>query len=102
MMTFLRNRSFAARLVMVLVLTLFIVMCGLHLGGAHHDGHGDGLVVALNVLLLSLLLVAAIMRLGLFPAHVAVVTPSDDGLPLDRYLMVLSPGPVQKVSILRC
>lgn len=31
---------------------LFIILCGLHFGDAHHDG--DGLVVTLEVLLLTL------------------------------------------------
>lgn len=52
--TFLRRRSIAARVLLVLVLMVFVLLCGIHFGGAHHDGDGDGLVVALDVLLLSL------------------------------------------------
>lgn len=39
----------------MLFLAVFIVLCGLHLGGVHHDGDGDGLVVASDVLLAGFL-----------------------------------------------
>lgn len=46
---------------------VFVFLCGMHFGGAHHDDDGDALVVAVDVLLLTLGAAALIAVTG-FPS----------------------------------
>lgn len=52
------TRSLTARLLCVLVIVLFMGLCGLHLAGAHHDADGDGIALAQLIAILLLLLAA--------------------------------------------
>ena len=71
--------SRAGRVLCVAVLALFLILCGVHIGSAHHDGDGDSFGLAAQVILLvavavALLLVAkATGQRGL-----AAVDPSSD------------------------
>ena len=58
--TFLTS-SRAGRLLCVVLLAAFVLLCGLHLAGAHHDTHGDGLGLASEPLLLALVAVLLVL-----------------------------------------
>lgn len=48
--------STLVRVIVLLVVALFAVVCGIHIAGAHHDGHIDGLTLtAVFSLVMSLL-----------------------------------------------
>lgn len=67
MRTFLLQ-SRSGRALCFLILALFLILCGLHLSGSHHDDDGDGFGFAEQVILLvaivSGLAGAAIVRRG--------------------------------------
>ena len=55
------------RAVGLTLLVLFVIVCGLHFAGAHHDGGGEdlGLAEGFSVLSLLAMIMAAVARLGL-------------------------------------
>ena len=71
--TFLTS-SRAGRVLCVALLAAFVLLCGLHLAGAHHDSHGDGLGLASEPLLLAL--VAALLVLVVVTATRRSPAPS--------------------------
>jgi hypothetical protein len=58
------QRSTAAKTACLLILVLFIVVCGVHLGGIHHDADqgGLGLFDTLSVVALVAALFVAMLR----------------------------------------
>ena len=53
--------SRAGRVLCVAVLALFLVLCGIHIGSAHHDGDGDSFGLAQQVMLFVVLAVAFLL-----------------------------------------
>ena len=53
--------SRAGRVLCVAVLALFLILCGIHIGSAHHDGDGDSFGLAEQVILLVAVAVALLL-----------------------------------------
>jgi hypothetical protein len=60
------QRSTAAKTVCLLILVLFIAVCGVHLGGIHHDADHDGLglIDTMSVVALVAALFVGVARLS--------------------------------------
>jgi Na+-driven multidrug efflux pump len=79
-----RQRAAGLRALCVLILLLFLLVCGIHIAGAHHDPGPDGLALAdglTDVVLLVLLLVAVAagsgrMLCGAGKARAPAIAPS--------------------------
>lgn len=57
-------RSRTGRVLCIAVLALFLILCGIHIGSAHHDGDGDSFGVAEEILLFMALAVALLLATG--------------------------------------
>jgi hypothetical protein len=79
-------RSTAGRIACVVLLVVFVFMCGFHLGMAHHDAAGDSLVLAILATALGAL---ALVSLGV-RTHLGQALSSSTGcvicLPFPRVL----------------
>ena len=53
--------SRAGRILCIAVLALFLVLCGIHLGSAHHDADGDSFGLAEQVILLIAIAIALVL-----------------------------------------
>lgn len=93
--------SRAGRVLCVAVLAVFLVLCGIHIGSAHHDGDGDSFGLAQQVVLF---LAAAVALLLI--AHKKVLRAQDASPPLMFWLAEpfreLSPSDLALASPLRC
>ena len=53
--------SRAGRTLCVLLLLVFVVLCGLHIAGVHHDGHSDSFGLAADILVVVALAAALLV-----------------------------------------
>lgn len=83
------------RMLSILVLALFVLLCGLHIAGAHHDSHGDGFGVAAEafvlLIMVGLLMLRALVRPALDGSYVAAGSDRPDTPPPGRMGSGLSP-----------
>lgn len=67
------------RALSILVLALFVLLCGLHIAGAHHDSHGDSFALAgdafVLLVLVGLLILLAFSRPPLQAFLIPTVRP---------------------------
>jgi hypothetical protein len=68
------QRSSTAKLVCLVVVILFVLVCGIHVAGAHHDGDADGLSLGDS----SAAAILAIVLLMGFALLVSLRSGSDD------------------------
>lgn len=73
------TRSPLIRIVLLLLVAVFFVVCGLHLAAAHHDAEADGLGLGLGQLL-SFVLLVSIMIVTLWRRVVAQAGITTEGV----------------------
>ena len=76
--------SRAGRVLCVAVLALFLLLCGIHIGSAHHDGHGDSFGLAQQLILFVALAIVSMVS-------ASAVTSRLPGLPALSRVWVAAP-----------
>lgn len=65
----------AGRTFSILVLAVFVLLCGLHIAGGHHDSHSDSIGVASDALVLLGLVGFALVLATIRPARRCSIAP---------------------------